>query len=186
MPCRRYCLTLSPVRPLKWCRPRQLHRPDLSPYETSRRASGKSRVWEVSCSWVSIAHCTTRLANSTKRLSPAEPTTRPLNWTIFERHQTRVTRDIFGQYGSFGSATQGWMAGFRLVKTEVLKASADGRQSCGNRRVGAERPPARPRPFGSRADYWSVMRGAGRGPAELPPTHASIIRHPRCFNETKN
>ena len=32
-----------------------------------------------------IAHCTasTALANSTKRLSPAEPTTRPLNWTIF-------------------------------------------------------------------------------------------------------
>ena len=141
MPCQRYYLTVSPVSP-KWCRPRQLHRPDLSPYETSRRASGKSRVWEVSCSWVSIAHCTTRLANSTKRLSPAEPTTRPLNWTIFERHQTRVTRDIFGQYGSFGSATQGWMAGFRVVKTGVLTVSrAVGNRADFLRRGSNGRPP---------------------------------------------
>jgi hypothetical protein len=71
-----------------------------------------------------------------------------LNWTIFgstssirsllrwasvpgliERHQTRVTADICGQYGSCGSATQGWMAGFRVVKTGVLTVS----RAVGNR-----------------------------------------------------
>jgi hypothetical protein len=87
----------------------------------------------VSCCRVSFAHCTasTALASSTKRLSPAEPTTRPLNDfqineldpkfvevgkrpCLIQRHQTGVTRDVCGQYGSFGSATQGRMAGFRV------------------------------------------------------------------------